>query len=245
MSEDKGYEQSAKYYDLFDNKPNIKFFTDFAKKYHSILDIGAGTGRIAIPIAQQGVNVICIEPSPAMRTIFQKKLEKLPHLRNKIEIIPSEAKDFHLAKLFPAAMLSGCFDHFLTPSERYESFRNIYKHLEVNGRIIFDVFLGSMKSMPWIEAGMVSVNGKIIKRYIKGECSKKNILKLTLSYQTYQNNVKISEDVQLSQAAIITIKEIEKMLSDSNFTIKNSWGNYDSKPFVEGDNILILEVEKI
>ncbi|GAH96544.1 unnamed protein product, partial [marine sediment metagenome] len=29
-----------------------------------ILDIGAGTGRIAIPLAEKGIKVFCIEPSP-------------------------------------------------------------------------------------------------------------------------------------------------------------------------------------
>ncbi|MFX1249071.1 MAG: class I SAM-dependent methyltransferase, partial [Promethearchaeota archaeon] len=67
MYEDKGYEKAAHLYDLFDTKKNIDFFYQYGKEAGKILDIGAGTGRIAIPLALKGIKVVCIEPSPAMR----------------------------------------------------------------------------------------------------------------------------------------------------------------------------------
>lgn len=244
MPVDKGYEKSAKYYDLFDDKQNIDFFVHFAKQYNSILDVGAGTGRIAIPIAQTGVKVVCIEPSKAMRDMFKEKLEDLPHLKDKIIIIEAEAKEFHLPQCYPAAILSGCFDHFLTPKERYQAMNNIYHHLKTKGRIIFDVFLGLMKEKSWVSAGVKEKEGKTIKRLIKTEGMKNNILQVTLLYQVYQNDIKITEDIQHSQAAITTFEEIIDLLSQIGFTITNKWGNYQCTPFVEGDKLLILEAEK-
>jgi len=244
MPIDKGYEKSAKFYDLFDDKQNISFFIDFAKQYESILDIGAGTGRIAIPIAQTGVKVVCIEPSPAMRVMFKEKLECSPHLKDKIVIIDSEAKEFYLPQLYPAAILSGCFDHFLTPLERYQALNNIYNHLKTKGRILFDVFLGLMKDKDWIAAGVKEVDEKTIKRFVKTGGLKNNILQVTLLYQVYQHDVKITEDIQFSQAAITTLEEIENLLLKVGFNIINKWGSYQRTPFVDGDNLLILEAEK-
>jgi len=244
MSVDKGYEKSAKYYDLFDDKQNIQFFVEFAKQYDSILDIGAGTGRIAIPIAQTGVNIVCIEPSKAMQAIFKEKLENLPHLKDRIVLIKSEAKDFHLPQQYPAAILSGCFDHFLSPMERYQVMNNIYKHLKAKGRIIFDVFLGLMKEKSWIVAGVKEQDGKTIKRLIKTDRKKNNILQVTLKYQVYQNDIKITEDIQHSHAAITTLEEIEELLSRVGLRITNKWGSYQYTPFIEGDKLLILEAEK-
>ncbi|UCE12404.1 MAG: class I SAM-dependent methyltransferase, partial [Candidatus Heimdallarchaeota archaeon] len=84
---DKGYEKAAHLYDLFDTKENISFFHHFGKEAGVILDIGAGTGRIAIPLANRGVKVVCIEPSPAMRNEFLKKLENQSHLSDLITFI--------------------------------------------------------------------------------------------------------------------------------------------------------------
>ena len=57
MSERTGYEKSAHLYDLFDRKENVEFFHHYAAKAGEILDVGAGTGRIAIPLARRGISV--------------------------------------------------------------------------------------------------------------------------------------------------------------------------------------------
>jgi len=48
MEGNSGYEQCAYLYDLFDRKENIEFFYHYAAQAKEILDVGAGTGRIAL-----------------------------------------------------------------------------------------------------------------------------------------------------------------------------------------------------
>lgn len=100
-----GYEKAAHLYDLFDRKENIEFFYRYASAAGEILDIGAGTGRIAIPLAEQGVRVFCIEPSPAMRREFERKLTGRPDLSGNIHLAAGDAGTFDLGRTFPAAFL--------------------------------------------------------------------------------------------------------------------------------------------
>ncbi|MFX0052483.1 MAG: methyltransferase domain-containing protein [Candidatus Hermodarchaeota archaeon] len=86
MTIDQGYEKSAHLYDIFDNKDNINFFCHYGENAKSVLDIGARTGRIAIPLAEKGVKIIRIEPSPAMRQEFNRKMNFNPKLRKKITL---------------------------------------------------------------------------------------------------------------------------------------------------------------
>ncbi|MCK4397191.1 class I SAM-dependent methyltransferase [candidate division WOR-3 bacterium] len=91
MIYDSGYEKCAHLYDLFDKKENIEFFLHYGLEAGEILDIGAGTGRIAIPLAEKGIKVFCIEPSPAMRREFLKKLSQRPELSENIILIEGDA----------------------------------------------------------------------------------------------------------------------------------------------------------
>ena len=119
-----GYEKAAHLYDLFDCKENIEFFYHYARQVSEILDIGAGTGRVAIPLAERGVNVFCVEPSPAMRHEFKKKLALRPELKKRITLVAADASSFRFERKFPAAFLSGCFDHFLeAPQDHLAHFR--------------------------------------------------------------------------------------------------------------------------
>lgn len=49
----RGYEKSAHLYDIFDAKDNIDFFAHYASDAGEILDVGAGTGRIAVPMPEK------------------------------------------------------------------------------------------------------------------------------------------------------------------------------------------------
>ena len=109
MAQDCGYEKCAHLYDLFDTKENIDFFLHYGSEAKEILDIGAGTGRIAITLAQKGIKVFCVEPSPAMRREFLKKLGQRRDFSEKITLIAGDAASFDLGRTFPAAFLSGSF----------------------------------------------------------------------------------------------------------------------------------------
>ncbi len=151
MSQGRGYEKAAHLYDLFDDKENVEFFHHYAAAAAAageILDIGAGTGRIALPLAERGVRVYCVEPSPAMRRVFEEKLFQRPHLCNSVTLKAGDARSFDLGRTFPAAFLSGAFDHFLDDEERLASLRNIGRHLVAGGKLVFDVFLGLMRDSP-------------------------------------------------------------------------------------------------
>jgi len=82
--DDRSYGKSAHLYDLFDRKENVEFFYRYGARAGEVLDVGAGTGRIAIPLAERGVKLCCVEPSPAMRREFAKKLAWRPELRDAI-----------------------------------------------------------------------------------------------------------------------------------------------------------------
>ncbi|MEM5774989.1 MAG: class I SAM-dependent methyltransferase, partial [Anaerolineaceae bacterium] len=142
---DRGYELSAQFYDLFDGKPNINFYYFYASQAGESLDIGAGTGRIAVPLAELGCRLVCVEPSDAMRAQLQQKLDQQPALQERISIIPTDASSFKLGKTFPLAMMSGSFRHFLTDEERRNALANISAHLKPGGTLVFDVSMGMMK----------------------------------------------------------------------------------------------------
>jgi hypothetical protein len=54
------YDRAIHHYDLFDANDNVEFFVRYAKGATDagpVLDVGAGTGRIAIPVTEMGVEV--------------------------------------------------------------------------------------------------------------------------------------------------------------------------------------------
>ena len=239
-----GYEKSAHLYDLFDTKENIEFFYHYAKEAGEILDIGAGTGRIVLPLAERGVKVVCIEPSPAMRAQFEKKLSALPDISKNIKLVPGDAMSFNLNRTFPAAFLSGTFDHFLNDDERFSSLKNIAKHLKPNGKLIFDVFIGLMKDSPLSPAGKVKKGDIEYRRFVGDRILPNEKMEVLLVFETYKKGKFVKRIEEKSVAGIINREHLHKLLGKSNFEVKNEFGNYDFNKFKEGDSLLIIEAIK-
>lgn len=239
-----GYEKSAHLYDLFDTKENIEFFRYYASNRDEILDIGAGTGRIAIPIAEKGVKIYCVEPSPSMLAEFKRKLSLKEHLEDKIFLINEDAFSFNLSKTFSVSILSGTFDHFINDMERRKALENINKHLKTEGLLIFDVFIGLMIDSPLHPAG-TAVEGNIeYRRYIESKILPEDILEVLLVYEIYEYGELTGYIEQKSSSGIITRKRVHQVLKSTGFKVQNEYSDYDFSPYGGEEELLIIESVK-
>jgi SAM-dependent methyltransferase len=241
---DTGYEKAAHLYDVFDQKENVEFFAHYASAAGEILDIGAGTGRIAVPLAERGIKVYCVEPSPAMRREFEKKLSHRPELGKNITLIAGEASSFDFGRTFPAAFLSGSFDHFLDDEERLSSLRNITRHLAARGKLVFDVFLGLMRDSPLSPAGKVRVGNREHHRFVATQVLPDQTQVVHLVFETYQDGELVERLQERSFAGVISRQKLHQLLARAGFGVKQEYGDYDFTPFRPGSPLLIVEAEK-
>ena len=244
MTHVSGYEKCAHLYDLFAIKEDIEFFMRYASEAKEILDIGAGTGRIAFPLAEKGVNVFCVEPSPAMRREFLKKLGQRRDFSEKITLIAGDAASFDLGRTFPAAFLSGSFDHFLDDQERLSSLTNISKHLDQNGKLVFDLFLESTKGMQLSPAGTVKKNNLEYRRFVGGKLLPHGKKEVLLAFEIYESGKLIERIEERSLVGIIDRDNLHRLLREAGFEVKREFNNYDFTKFQNGDSLLIVETIK-
>jgi SAM-dependent methyltransferase len=239
-----GYERSAHLYDLFDAKPNVAFFGRYAEKAGEVLDIGAGTGRIAIPLARQGLKVYAVEPSPAMRKELEDRLREEHGLQERITLVAGNAQSFALERAFPAAFLSGSFDHLLDDEERLAALRNIRRHLAPGGYLVFDVFLGLMEDSSLSPAGVVRVGGREIRRFVGGRVLPEQRKETRLVFEIYRDGALVERIEERSLVGITSRQAIHRLLGLAGFVVHQEWGSYDWKPFEERDALLIVEAVK-
>jgi SAM-dependent methyltransferase len=240
-----GYDKAADLYDLFDTKPNIDFFMHYASQAGEILDIGAGTGRIAIPIAEKGFRVVCVEPSGAMRRVFESKLVRKQAIRDRITIIEGDAASFNLGRSYPTAFMSGSFDHLLDDPERKQALANIGRHLIAGGRLVFDVFTGLMTDSPIKPAGEVRIGDVTYRRLVGRRIMPGQVIELTLVYETRRKSKLIERVEQESVAGITDRARVHEILDGAGFRVDREFGDYGFTPYDEGGDLLIVEAARV
>lgn len=121
---------------------DINFYTEIATQQKgSILDIGCGTGRISIPLAQQGFFVTCIDKSDDMLNHFKKKIRYKPKVKRNLEIINANMINFNINKKnFDLIICSyNTFYNLHKTKDQLKFLSNTTKYLSSTGKFIIDI----------------------------------------------------------------------------------------------------------
>jgi 2-polyprenyl-3-methyl-5-hydroxy-6-metoxy-1,4-benzoquinol methylase len=102
-----------------------------------IIDFGAGTGRLSLPLAEQGYSVVAVEKSSAMVEEFKRKAGichlKVPMHHTSISQFGENIKADLALALFTVLTYS------ITRDELSDNIRNICCHINPNGKFFFDL----------------------------------------------------------------------------------------------------------
>lgn len=99
------------------------------------LEIGCGTGRIALPMAMGGLEVVGLDNSAAMLDVCREKSAALQdELTGGLELVHDDMRSFDLGREFDfIAMPYRTFMHCLTPGDQYDCLEAVRRHLAPGG----------------------------------------------------------------------------------------------------------------
>jgi SAM-dependent methyltransferase len=127
-----------------DFEPDGPFFLELAAKTgNPVLELGCGTGRLTIPLAQAGVDITGIEIVPGMLELAKQKSGDLP-----IQWVCADIRSYQLNRTFRLIFESGCvFQHMLTRPDQEAFLARVREHLDDEGRFAFGSIFPSLEQL--------------------------------------------------------------------------------------------------
>jgi SAM-dependent methyltransferase len=118
------------------------YVTEATRAGGSVLELGCGTGRITIPIAESGIAVVGLDRAPAMLAVARQKIERLgPDLQRRIQLVGADMRAFALARRFALVVIPyRAFLHMLTVEDQRRCLACVRAHLVDGGRLILNFF---------------------------------------------------------------------------------------------------------
>src|SRR5712691_1566986 len=136
----------AKWPDLFEPAvvdPVVSFLADLAGE-GAALELGIGTGRIALPLSQRGVRVHGIDLSPAMAARLRAKPGA-----DDIGVTIGDFATTRVGGTFRLAYLVyNTIMNLTTQDEQVACFRNVAAHLEPGGSFVIEVEVPALQRLP-------------------------------------------------------------------------------------------------
>ncbi|MFN4299677.1 MAG: class I SAM-dependent methyltransferase [Thermaurantimonas sp.] len=126
----------------------------------TILDFGAGTGRLSLPLAEQGYNVIAVEKSIGMVNDFKRKIDGK---NSEIEIHNCSISEYVNGKADLAIAIFTVLNYSTTEDELSKNIENICRHINPEGYFFFD-----LPNAVFFKAGrLTNINSNTFRRLVE------------------------------------------------------------------------------
>ncbi|MEP6495854.1 MAG: class I SAM-dependent methyltransferase [bacterium] len=129
--------------DAYNERPDIAFYVEeCARGAGNVLELACGTGRVLIPVARAGMNIVGVDRSARMLARCRDKVAaETPVVRERITLHAADMCDVNLGETFATVIIPfRPLQHLMTIDEQLACFDGVRRHLAPGGRLIFDVF---------------------------------------------------------------------------------------------------------
>ena len=143
------YDRNPLFAELYDHTPiyaaraDVAFYVDCARQANGkTLELGCGTGRILIPTAAAGCEIVGLDASGFMLARCRTKLERQPtEVQKRSRLVQANMTDFNLDESFNLITIPfRGFQHLLRTEEQLSCLGTAHRHLARGGRLILDAF---------------------------------------------------------------------------------------------------------
>lgn len=254
------YLNTAKLYDA-DNRAvfsaDIPFYLDRAKNLGgNTLELACGTGRITIPLAEEGIHIWGLDYSSGMLEVLKAKIARLSgESQHNIHTVLGDMTDFSLSEKSKLIFIPfRSFQSLKTDEQALQCLSCVHRHLEKEGQFIINVFNPLKEIGEWwinhdehldfestLESGEKVTRHSIKKAYDLDQ----RLLFTDFIYRLYKNDGHIEEYHDRIRLRYFYGDDLRELITSSGFKIVEEYGWYDNTPVDEGTEFIFCMQESL
>jgi SAM-dependent methyltransferase len=129
---------------------DVRFYVEMAREIGGpILELGAGTGRVTVPLARDGFEVVALDRMPSMLGRLDARLAREPEaVRERVQLALGELATVRLDRRFRLVIAPfNVFMHLYTRQDVEAALATVREHLMPrSGRLVFDVLMPDFRA---------------------------------------------------------------------------------------------------
>ena len=200
--------------------PAVSFLANLAGP-GAALELGIGTGRIALPLSRRDVRVHGIDLSPAMVARLRAK-----EGANEIDVTIGDFATTSVTRTFSLAYLVyNTIENLTTQDEQVQCFQNVAAHLEPGGCFVIEVEVPALRRLP---------PGETVRPFHVGPTR--------VGFDEYDTAAQglVSHDYWIGDSGLgvfsqpfryVWPSELDLMARLAGMTLRERWGGWEREPF--------------
>lgn len=241
-------------YDLFNSNcvEDMPMYYKMFSNAEKVLELGIGTGRIALPLIKKGIKVVGVDNSKEMLSYLKSKIEKIPLYAERIKTFYQDFCFLNLEEKFDFAFYPFCtFNYLLTLEQQEKALASLKPNLTKKAIVIFDLmtintFPKMLYDTQQIYSELSMNNGKEVAITIQSRFNQSTqIYTQNRIFKYYNGNDFITEKKVKMMNRIFFIGEFELLLEKCGYKIIKIYGDYNMGKFTSKSECLIIEAALI
>ena len=225
------YDAIARLYDPWSVSvtEDVPFYVDEARRVSPgpVVELGVGTGRIAVPIAVEGIRVIGVDSSAGMLEVARERAESA----GVADLVELRVGDLRAPPVTERVELVICpfrsYLHLRTDAERLRALRAARDLLVPGGRLVFDVFAPGADDIAETDGRWLEREPEIFER---------------ADWDTETRTLTLSVRGPTGEATLalawLSADEWRALLERAGFEVEALYGWFDRRPFRGGEDMV-------
>ena len=251
------YSDAALYdYEYRRRRADVTFYRELANQRRAarVLELGAGSGRVTIPLARDGHEVVAVDQSRPMLAKLRARVAALPPAAaSRVRVVEGDLRDFTVAgpRKFPLVIAAfNVLEHLYTRGEFAACLARVAAHLAPGGAFAFDVQLPDLAwlirdpNKRWAKTRFTDPStGRAMFYSTNHDYDPVGQIALIRLYYEPVDGKGPTKIVKLSQRKYFPA-ELEALVAHAGFRVTARYGDFFFAPLAAGAETQILVCER-
>jgi SAM-dependent methyltransferase len=241
-------------YDLehADYDADLDVYSEFARRGElPSLELGVGSGRVALHLARMGLHVTGIDTSPRMLARLEAQLD--PVTAPLLRLREADMRDFDLRgeKFDLVYCALSTFEHLLTPADQLAALRCVAKHLAKGG--VFVAQLRPLLGDDWstepapLRLAWTRTDARTGETVTKLSSSVASPSRQLITYTSFYDRIAADGSVR-RRVAEVTLRrtgrfEMESLMREAGLRLANLYGDTGLSPYEDDSDTMLVVAE--
>lgn len=223
-----------------------------------VLELGAGTGRVAIRIAEAGIDITALDQDAGMLEKLRDKAALLPpEVRSRITVHHGDMRSFRRYEQYALVIIPyRAFLHNITRGDQLAALRSAHAHLRPGGELALNVFHPSLEYMAANAGAMTGVWRWRATRQradagfvVYSECSRYYTVEQRL--ESMLRTEEFAPDGSLRRTSMMHLElaylypsDVASLCAASGFELQRISGDFDGRELERDGDELVVEARK-
>jgi ubiquinone/menaquinone biosynthesis C-methylase UbiE len=250
-------------YDLehLGDSEDVEFYVSLVRRLQprKVLELGCGTGRITLPLAEQGAqlafDVTGLDSQAEMlETAKQRLLEAPPKVRERLRLIQGDMRTWQSESAFDLIVIPcSSISHLLTLQDQLTVWNQCRRNLRPGGRFVVEITMPNMATFADsfnvppralveidVDKSDESDGVRFIRRKTSRYLSHEQCAQTRFLYEKYQNGRAIDGYIDDFAGHVFFPRELQLLFLHTGFEVEQTLGDYRGRPLKPNSPLIIM-----